>query len=138
MISGVILRKFQLLDETLTELRSLGELTTDQLNEDWHIRKAVERNLQILVEIVIDVCHRIISLAGQTPAATGGDAVRRCVQLGALSDSESYRKMVQFRNFVVHRYEKIDVEILVDIVNRRLGDFEGFRNEVLRYEKGRD
>ena len=41
--------------------------------------------------------------------------------------------MVQFRNFIVHRYENIDVEILADIVNQRLGDFDGFRDEVLRY-----
>jgi hypothetical protein len=39
--------------------------------------------------------------------------------------------MVQFRNFVVHRYERIDTEILVEIVNNRLDDFEKFRDEVL-------
>lgn len=41
--------------------------------------------------------------------------------------------MIQFRNFIVHRYEQVDIEILVEIVNRRLSDFERFRNEVLAY-----
>lgn len=45
------------------------------------------------------------------------------------------RQMVQFRDFVVHRYENVDVEILVDIVNNRLSDFNAFRNEILKYEK---
>lgn len=36
---------------------------------------------------------------------------------------------------VVHRYESVDVEILTDVVNNRLSDFEMFRNEVLKYEK---
>ena len=45
--------------------------------------------------------------------------------------------MVQFRNFVVHRYERIDVEILVDIVNNKLAAFESFCDEVLRFYKQR-
>ncbi len=50
-----------------------------------------------------------------------------------LSELEPFRRMVQFRNFVVHRYEQVDLDILVDIVNRRLDDFDRFRNEVLQY-----
>lgn len=132
MINGVVLGKLQALDETLAELRSLGKVTADQLNRQWQTRRAVERDLQILVEIVIDVCQRIISLRKQTPAVTGAEAVRRCIQLGALTESEAYQKMVQFRNFVVHRYENIDVAILVDIINNRLLDFERFRDQILR------
>jgi len=41
--------------------------------------------------------------------------------------------MVQFRNFIVHRYEKVDTAILVDMVNRRLSDFDRFRSEILDY-----
>jgi hypothetical protein len=32
----------------------------------------VERNLQILVEVVIDLCQRLLSLARQTPAKQAG------------------------------------------------------------------
>ena len=133
MKNGVIISKLQSLDQAVQALRSLGTVTADQLRGDWKTRRAIERELQIAVEIVIDVCQRFLSLAGQSPAATGADAVSRCVQLGSLSSVEPYRKMVQFRNFIVHHYEEIDVEILVDIVNRRLTDFEKFRTEVLRY-----
>jgi uncharacterized protein YutE (UPF0331/DUF86 family) len=136
MINGVVLQKLQALDQTLTELRSLGQVDLAQLNSDWRTRRAVERDLQVLVEIVIDVCQRLLSLAGQTPAATSVDAVERCIQLGALSDQEAYRRMVRFRNFVVHRYERVDEAILVDVVNHHLVDFELFRDEVLAYAQG--
>jgi len=59
---------------------------------------------------VIDICQRVLTLHGQTPAPTSRDAVERCVQLGVLSDDGTYRKMVQFRNSVVHRHEQVDVE----------------------------
>ena len=133
MINGVILRKLQSLDQALIELRSLGRVTVAQLESDWRTRRAVERDLQVLVEIVIDVCQRLLSLLGQTPATTGSEAVQRCINLGIISSDEAYRKMVQFRNFVVHRYEQVDVAILANMVNQYLVDFEQFREEILRY-----
>jgi len=133
MMNGVILQKLQTLDEVLNELRSLGQISVSQLEQDWRTRRAVERDLQVLVEIMIDLCQRIISLAGQTPATTARDAIERCVQLGVLSQYEAYRRMVQFHNFIVHHYEQVDIPILVDIVNGRLGDFERFRDEIQAY-----
>jgi uncharacterized protein YutE (UPF0331/DUF86 family) len=132
-VNGVILQKLQSLDQVLAELDSLGKVTVQTLNEDWRIRRAVERDLQVLVEIVIDICQCLISLSNQAPATTGAEAVERCIQLGALSRKETYERMVRFRNFIVHRYERIDVEILVEMVNRHLADFEHFRNEILNY-----
>ena len=121
MLNGVIAQKLQTLDEILTELRSLGPVEANRLNNDWRTRRAVERDLQVLVEIVIDICQRLISLAGQSPASTGVDAIERCIQLGVLTDGKVYRDMVRFRNFIVHRYEQVDVNILVD--RKRCGAF---------------
>jgi uncharacterized protein YutE (UPF0331/DUF86 family) len=133
MINGVIATKLQTLDEVLSELRSLDTVDVDQLNQDWRTQRAVERNLQVLVEVTIDVCQRLIALLGQSPATTGTDAIERCIQLGILSDASEYRQMVRFRNFIVHRYDRIDAAVLVDVVNNQLSVFERFRNEVLAY-----
>jgi uncharacterized protein YutE (UPF0331/DUF86 family) len=46
MINGIILQKLQTLDQTLTELRSLGQINVAQLKNDWRIQRAVERDLQ--------------------------------------------------------------------------------------------
>jgi uncharacterized protein YutE (UPF0331/DUF86 family) len=133
MVNGMIAQKLQSLDNVLLELRSLGKVTAAQLEKDWRTKRAVERSLQILVEVVIDVCQRLIALAEQSPATTGRDAIERAVKLGVISDSEAYYKMVQFRNFIVHRYEWVDNTILADMVNGYLRDFEQFRKEVLAY-----
>jgi uncharacterized protein YutE (UPF0331/DUF86 family) len=68
-------------------------------------------------------------------STTGRDAMDRVIAMGILGQLDAYSKMVQFRNFVVHRYEQVDNAILVDMVNRRLVDFESFRNEILAYLK---
>jgi len=132
-INSVIHHKLNTLEQVLGELKSLGQVTEKRLNDNWQMRRAVERDLQVLVEIVIDICQRFISLSGQAPATTGSEAIERCIQMGILSKPDPYQKMVQFRNFIVHRYEKVDTGILVDMVNRRLADFEKFRQEVLTY-----
>ncbi len=136
MINGVVLRKLEALDKVISELASLGKVSVEQLQRDWVMRRAVERDLQVMVEIVINICQRLISAANLPPASTGSEAIKRCVALGALSSEEPYRRMVQFRNFIVHCYEQVNVEILVSLVNRRLDDFRRFRMEILRHAQG--
>lgn len=131
MKNGVVFQKLLSLEKVLTELRSLGVVTSPDLQDDWRTRRAVKRGLHVLVEIVIDICQRLLTLHDPTPAPTSRDAVERCVQLGILSDDTAYRKTVQFRSFVVHRCQQVDVEILVDMVTHRLTDFGRFRSEVL-------
>ena len=131
--NGVILQKLNTLETVTGELRSVLPVTEQQLAGDWRTRRAVERDLQIAVEVIIDVCQRLISLAGQTPATSGGAAVEKCVALGALSGLDPYRKMIQFRNHLVHRYDIIEPKLLAELVNLRLGDFDQFRQEILDF-----
>jgi uncharacterized protein YutE (UPF0331/DUF86 family) len=133
VINGTIAQKLQALDRVLVELRSLGIVSVKQLESNWQLQRAIERNLQVLVEVVIDVCQRLLAIAEQAPAATSGDAIDRCIEMGALTPDENYKRMVRLRNFLVHRYERIDPEVLTNIVNRHLGDFEKFRDEIMAH-----
>lgn len=112
----VINGKLSDLQQRLDELKTLRPLTEERLG-DWMVLRAVERSLQVAVEIVIDVCQRLISLAGRPPASTSHEAVEGCVALGALRSPEPYRQMVGFRNIVVHRYEFVSSETLLRLVN---------------------
>lgn len=132
MINGVVTGKLTNLQQRLAELRTLYPLTEERLQE-WMVLRAVERDLQVAVEIVIDVCQRLISLAGLPPASSSREAVEGCVTLGALSSADPYRHLVGFRNIIVHRYESVQPEILLRLVNEHLEDFERFVQEVLTY-----
>ena len=131
-VNGGISGKLKNLDTVLSRLRSLGAVNEQQL-EDWVLHSAIERNLQVAVEIVIDICHRLNSLSGRSPAASARDAVEGCVKLGVLSSTDTLSHMIGFRNLVVHRYEHVETQILIDIVNNHLDDFDDFRAKVLDY-----
>jgi uncharacterized protein YutE (UPF0331/DUF86 family) len=138
MFNGVLTGKLHALDQVLAELESLGQVNAARLEEDWLVRRAVERDLQVLVEVIIDVCHRIISLEGQGPATGGVDAIKRCIDKGILTKSDVYPEMVRFRNFLVHRYESVDVNILASLVSNHLLDFYRFREEIVAYVAQKD
>lgn len=52
---------------------------------------------------------------------------------GCLTSRDAYRQMVQFRNFIVHRYDRVDPDVLAEMVNCHLGDFARFRTEIVAY-----
>ena len=128
--NGVILKKFSVMDDEVARLRALEDLSVARLDGDHFLKHGVERVLQICVEIVIDVAQRILSLEGRQPAPTAFDALKGLEAMGVIASAERYRAMVQFRNFVVHRYERVDSVVLVDILRNHLDDLAAFRNEV--------
>jgi uncharacterized protein YutE (UPF0331/DUF86 family) len=128
--NGVILKKFTILDNEVTKLHSLEDLTTEKLDKDHFLKHGIERSLQICVEIIVDISQRILSLEGRQPAATSFDALKSLESLKIISSAEHYREMIQFRNFIVHRYERVDSSILISILNNHLDDFSSFRNEI--------
>lgn len=95
MQNGIIAQKLQALDRTLVELRSLGHVSVKQLKANWQTQRAVERSLQVLVEVVIDVCQRLLAVSGQSPATTSADAIHRCIEMGVLTQDENYTRMLQ-------------------------------------------
>lgn len=134
-INGVISVKLEEMDKVLGELESLGHLTPGRLQQKWQTKRAVERDLQVLVEIMIDVCQRILSLNDRQVVSSSAEAIERCQDLGIISEEVDYRKVVQFRNFVVHRYEAVEDGILCDICNNHLDDIRRFKKDVNSYVK---
>lgn len=128
--NGVILKKFAVMDDEIVRLKALGRLNTQKLDNDHFLKHGIERALQICVEVVVDVAQRILSIEGRQPAPTAFDALGSLEALGILKSAERYRPMIQFRNFVVHRYERVDSAVLVEILECHLDDLTSFRNEV--------
>ncbi len=128
--NGVILKKFAVMNTEIAKLRELGHLTADRLDHDHFLKHGIERALQICVEVVVDVAQRILALEGKAPAPTAFDALGMLESMRILSDAGRYRTMIQFRNFVVHRYEQIDAAVLIDVLEHRLDDLSAFQQEV--------
>ena len=127
-------KKIDLIAEAVCQLRDLENLSLERLHSDYFLKRGIERTLQVAIESVIDIASRINSLLGAPPAATSFRALGVLEEKKVIQNAHRYRKMIQFRNFVVHRYESIDDEILLEIIDNHLSQFDDFVREIQAYE----
>jgi uncharacterized protein YutE (UPF0331/DUF86 family) len=129
-INGVVESKLRFLEQTLAELESwpLGDLA--QFAGHSMLRRAVERALQLGIESMIDVAERILAAKRLAPADTAAQNLMKLQEIGVLKDAGRYAEMVRFRNFIVHRYEQIEPDIVFSLARHRLDRFRDFIDEI--------
>ena len=136
MLDTTTAKKLRAFERALAELRSVGHLAPAGLAADWQLQRAVERDVLILVDVVVELTQRVAGGAGKARLPSAADAISRCVRLGALSAEVNYVTLVRLASFPAYRYEAIEGEMLATIVNEQLGDFGRFHDEMAAYLGG--
>ena len=129
-INGIIERKLRTIEENIEAIKSWQIENLKQFSESSLLQKATERALQISIEVMIDISERILALMKQTPANTSIENIQKLEKLGVIQSSSDYSDMIRFRDFIVHRYEKVDAEIVYSIIKNKLNLFERFVTEI--------
>ena len=134
MQNGVIQNKLARIEAYLTKLQEIIPDGFKEFEKDWRTQMIAERGLQILIEIIIDVANRLIAINNWGPTTSSADSIILLVLKKVISSEEPYLKMIKFRNFIVHDYDRVDNAIVYLILTENLGDIRKFREEVLSYE----
>ncbi len=118
--------------EKLTRLASLER--KDFLSDFTKIESA-KHLFQVSVECCIDVSNHIIASERFRAPKTYAEAFEILGEQEILAKDflPTLRQMVQFRNRLVHLYWAVDAEVIYDILQRNLGDFETFTRQILDY-----
>lgn len=132
--NGVLISKLAIIEEYLKKLQGYFPVSLEQFSSDWGLQKIVERSLQVMIEVMIDIAERIVAQKGILPQKTAADTLKKLRELSIIQNDEAYIKMVRFRNLVVHQYDSIDMGILYSIVQNNLEDFRMFIDEIKKYE----
>jgi uncharacterized protein YutE (UPF0331/DUF86 family) len=128
--NGIIESKLRIIEQKLEEIRSWNISSFDQLKQSSLLQNAAERALQVSIEVMIDISERILALNKHRPLPTAQENIARLQELKIISPRPEYGEMVKFRNFIVHRYEKIDLEIVYGILKNKLFLFREFINDI--------
>jgi len=128
--NGIIEKKLRIIEENIDAIKSWKIENFQQFNESSLLQKATERALQVSIEVIIDISERILALNKLTPANTSVENIQKLEELGVIQSASEYSDMIRFRNFIVHRYEKVDVEIVYSIIKNKLNLFEKFVEEI--------
>ena len=131
-----ILRKLNFMQKCVSYLKSV-DAGSSELDNNYELRSAVERNFQLAIESAIDIGEIIIAKEGfERPE----DYRTVFLTLGTkgiipVDFAEDFSKAAGFRNVLVHIYEDIDMNILYTFLTERLEDFDEFARHVAIYLK---
>lgn len=131
MSPDVLARKLRRLETYLSDLERHRGRTAAQVRDDPY---AVERLLELLVQVAVDVASHLLSERGVTPSSYGNafeEAGRHDLVPPALA--ARLAGAAGLRNVLVHLYEEIDYEIVAQSIDSALGDF----GELLRVYRER-
>ena len=128
--NGIIENKLRIIEEKVNEIKNWNIKSFQNLSENPMLHYAVERALQVAIEAMIDTAERILAIKSIPPQNSTAQNLIKLQESGILKNAEDYTDMIRFRNFIVHRYEKIDLEIIFSIISNKLYLFEQFADEI--------
>jgi len=128
-------RKLAQVDSYLGELREFCKISLPAYKNDWKTQRIVERTLQILIEVCVDIANHIISDQGMRLPTGYADTFKVLQEAKVIGKrlGSTMERMAKFRNIVVHQYEKIDPAIVVSILHKNLIDFRKYQKAVIKY-----
>ncbi len=126
---NVIYKRLQKLDEYLAILRSLQQYDLPELLENPERYGSVERFLHLTIEAINDLGNHVIADDDLGKVNWYSDIPRILAENGLIDDalSETWIKMVGFRNILVHDYVDIDHVIVHNVLQNHLQEFEAIR-----------
>ncbi len=125
--------KIDLVVDNLDRLRQLPVDDYDTFVGDFRNTTSALHLLQTSVQALVDVAAYVASSLGLRTPASSVDVIEVLREQRLISDERAaiYVKMVQFRNRVVHLYNRIDMHMVHHIVASELGDIRGFLERLL-------
>ena len=129
-----IVTKLEHLDEYLGYLKDLQGVNEKVFTGDYHFFGLAERYFQLAIESILDV-GKLVILDRQLPRPEDNQDIFVVLHdAGFLGDELADRLsgIANFRNILVHEYEKIDRKIVYSKLQKNLDDFFDFRKSVLR------
>jgi len=129
MVDKVLLHeKLKLLTEYILDLQEQKNLSLSDLERNKQLRRYIERTLHLAVEACLDIGSHIIADLGLGEPESYQDIMNILCQAGYLPANkiDTFKKMAQFRNVIVHDYARIDPKILYSIVQNNTDDLRLF------------
>jgi len=128
-------RKLAQIETYLRQIREYSKVSVTAYKGDWKIQRIVERTLQILIELCIDIANHLISDKGMRLPTGYADTFKVLEENRIISKNlfKTMENMAKFRNVVVHQYEKIEPSIVVSILHKNLDDFEKYKRAIIKY-----
>jgi uncharacterized protein YutE (UPF0331/DUF86 family) len=129
---SVIENKISSIRKYLNILERYKRYSRQEIEKDVDIRGAVERYLYLVSQAAIDLAEAVISYRGFRKPTTMSESFYILNEEDIIPGElmERMVRMVGFRNVMAHDYEKVNYDIVYDVLKNRMKDIEGFVEKI--------
>ncbi len=128
----------QTLDEYIADLRLYQQVSRDEVVDNRHHQSMIRYAFQTAIQCVIDVGNYILSANGFERPKDNKEVLLGLGRHGVIPEdfAKKISGMAGFRNILVHRYFKVDAELVYQHLQDGVDDFEQFSQYITDYLRG--
>ena len=122
----LLAKRLALIETCVRQLETLAR--PDAIAHDIREQRFVEHTLQVAIQAALDVASHVVSdrrLGDPRKNRVLFDLLARDYWI-PVTLAESLRRMVGFRNVLVHGYDDVDLGVVQDVMTNRLTDLVAF------------
>lgn len=130
----VIENRIKKLQSYLEKLSELKTITKNDFVSDFRNSNSAKYLLQVSIECCLDIANHIIASEKFRSPDDYADSFRVLHEQKIVADSLIDRliEMAKFRNRIVHIYWEVDEDLVYEIIQTYLNDFELFIQAILK------
>lgn len=131
MVHDVLYNKIAIIERCLMRIQEVYDGNPENL-KDYTKQDSMILNIQRAVETTIDIAMYIVSFKKLGIPQNSRDAFEVLNEYGILDHdiTKRLKAMVGFRNIAIHNYQKLDLEIVQEVIENHLEDFEIFIDQI--------
>lgn len=124
----VIENKISYLLKRLAGAKKFQSSRFDDLQKDDVLKSAVERELYVIAQAVVDVAEATVALKNLRKPTTMREGIEILGEAGILPKEfiKKFIGLVGFRNALAHDYEDLNLEVVYDVLQNKLTQVEEF------------
>jgi uncharacterized protein YutE (UPF0331/DUF86 family) len=132
---NIIKAKINHIEGNLLRLEEKRRVSIEEFKKNKDLQDIVLHNLRLSIQGCIDIASHIISDEGWIVPDTLAGLFDILTQYKIISDelNEKLKRMVGFRNIIIHEYQTIDLDKVYKILNEDLKDIYSFLKQICVY-----
>ena len=133
----IVSAKILHINESLSRIKEKRGIPFDDFAKDRDSQDIVLFNLQIAIQGCIDIASHIVSDNNWKVADTLSSVIDilRDKKVITLMTHQVMRRMVGFRNLIVHEYANLEMKQVYKVLTEHLKDFDTYLKEITLFAK---
>lgn len=137
-MNDIIINKIQSIQRCVERAREEYYRDPENFETDYTTQDAAILNILRACELAIDLANHVIKfhkMGIPTSSAESFELLQKKSVIDAAL-AEKLKNMAQFRNIVIHDYQRVKIEIVKSVIKQDLDDLIHFTDKIMEFASG--